>query len=582
LQHSLSRPDQRKLWHFHGGVHLPDEKALSNGGPVAPAALPRQLIIPLQQHIGAPAKAVVKVGERVLKGQKIGDGRGYVSAPVHASSSGTVVAIEKRPVPHPSGLSATCIVVETDGEDAWAELPEPLSDYRSLDPAEIRDRIRWAGIVGMGGAAFPASVKLNPGSEQSIRTLVVNGAECEPYITCDDMLMRERAGRILQGVRILRHLLGAGECLIGVEDNKPEAIESLRAALTDADIRAGTAVVSIPTLYPSGGEKQLIKILTGKEVPSHGIPAQVGILCQNVGTAAAIADAVLDGRPLISRTVTLTGRGVGRPQNLEVLIGTPAADLIEQAGGIRGDIRKLVLGGPMMGFAIDDRRIPVTKASNCLLALTPAESPDPGPALPCIRCGTCAEACPVSLLPQQMYWYARAKDLDKVQDYNLFDCIECGCCALVCPSHIPLVQYYRYAKTESWAREQERRKAEHARQRHEAREARLERLERERQAKLRQKKAALAKKPAAGKRGAVGGPAGSDAQAAGGAGEDPRKAAVEAAKRRAAERKAAATGGEGGQPRGDRDPAPARKGQLEAADGRPPEASGAERASARE
>jgi electron transport complex protein RnfC len=261
-----------------------------------------------------------------------------------------------------------------------------------------------------------------------------------------------------------------------------------------------------------------------------------------VGTAAAIADAVLEGKPLISRVVTLTGRGIRHPQNMEVRIGTPAADLIEQAGGIHRDIRKLVLGGPMMGFAVADRRIPITKSANCILALTPEESPDPGPALPCIRCGTCAEACPMSLLPQQMYWYARSKDLDKVQDYNLFDCIECGCCALVCPSHIPLVQYYRYAKTESWAREQEKRKAEHARQRHDAKVARLERQERERQAKLRQKKEALAKKPAA-KKGAVkkaGAPAGSGAaQSAGPGAADPKKAAIEAARGRAAEKKAA-------------------------------------------
>jgi electron transport complex protein RnfC len=567
VQQSLTRTNQRKLWRFHGGVHLPDEKELSNGAPVAEAALPERLVIPLQQHIGAPAKAIVKAGERVLKGQKIGEAQGYVSAPVHASSSGTVVAVEKRPIPHPSGLSAPCIVIETDGEDAWAQLPEPLPDDGSLDPAEIRDRIRWAGIVGMGGAAFPASVKLNPGPDQHIRTLIINGAECEPYITCDDMLMREHAGRILQGVRILRRLLDVQECLIGVEDNKPEAIGSLRAALNDADSKANTTVVAIPTLYPSGGEKQLIRILTGKEVPSHGIPAQIGIVCQNVGTAAAIADAVLEGKPLISRAVTLTGRGIGNPRNLQVRIGTPVAELIEQAGGLRGEIRKLVLGGPMMGFAIDDMEIPITKASNCLLALTREESPDPGPALACIRCGTCAEACPMSLLPQQLYWHARAKELDRVQDYNLFDCIECGCCALVCPSHIPLVQYYRYAKTESWTREQEKRKAEHARQRHEAKEARLARLERERKAKLRQKKEALAKKPAAKKAAPKAGKADSSPAGA----DDPKQAAIEAAKRRAAEKKAALAK-QGVQPKNTEKLTPVQQRQVEAADARRREA----------
>jgi electron transport complex protein RnfC len=557
--HPSPSPSRRKLWRFHGGVHPPEEKALSSGRPVGEAPLPDTLTIPLQQHIGAPAKALVEVGERVLKGQRIGDAQGYVSVPVHASSSGTVVAVENRPIPHPSGLSAPCIVIETDGKDEWAELPEPLADYRNRDASEIRERIRWAGIVGMGGAAFPTSVKLNPGSDQVIRTLIINGAECEPYITCDDMLMREHAARILVGIRIIRHLLGAREVLVGIEDNKPEAIESMRLALAESDARDTVSLVSIPTLYPSGGEKQLIRILTGKEVPSHSIPAQIGIVCQNVGTAAAVADAVLDGRPLISRYVTITGRGFDSPQNLEVRIGTEASALIEHVGGIRRPIRKLVLGGPMMGFALDTPDVPITKAANCLLALTPQESPDPGPALACIRCGKCAEVCPARLLPQQLYWYARAKDLDKVQDYNLFDCIECGCCAHVCPSHIPLVQYYRYAKTESWAREQDKRKAEHARARHEAREDRLARQERERQARLRQKKEALAKKPAAKKAAPAKGEAGGT--------DDARKAAIEAARKRAAAKKAELAK-KGVAPRNTRDLTPAQQRQVEAAEAR--------------
>ncbi len=555
MQHPQSISGPRRLWRFHGGIHLPDEKALSNANPVVHAPVPKILTIPLQQHIGAPAKALVRVGEAVRKGQKIGEAQGYVSAPVHASSSGTVVAIEERPIPHPSGLRAPCIVIETDGEDAWAELPEPLADYKNRDPAEIRERIRWAGIVGLGGAAFPASVKLNPGSDQVIRTLVVNGAECEPYITCDDMLMREHSGRIALGIRIVKHLLGAEEVLIGIEDNKPEAIECMRLAVAESDIRDSAAVVPIPTIYPSGGEKQLIRILTGKEVPSHGIPAQIGILCQNVGTAAAVADAVLEGKPLISRYVTLSGRGFANPRNLEVRIGTQISELIEQVGGMDASVRKLVLGGPMMGFDLASTEVPVTKAANCLLALTPQESPDPGPALACIRCGKCAEVCPASLLPQQMYWYARAKDLDKVQDYNLFDCIECGCCAQVCPSHIPLVQYYRYAKTESWTREQEKRRAEHARARHEAREARLARQERERKEKLRQRKEALSRKPAAAKSAAAPGA------------EDPKKAAIEAARQRAAAKKAALAE-RGIAPRNTEQLTPAQQRQVDAAEAR--------------
>jgi electron transport complex protein RnfC len=547
------------LWQFHGGIHVPDEKALSSAGPVEPTSCPKILILPLQQHIGAPANPIVKVGDRVLKGQVVAEPRGYVCAPVHASSSGTVIAIEDRPVPHPSGLSAPCVVIETDGEETWAELPAPLTDYEDLDPAVLRERIRTCGVVGMGGASFPTSVKLNPGKDHRIHTLVVNGAECEPYITCDDLLMRERAGDVLQGIRILLHLLGARQCLIGVEDNKPQAIESLRLARAESDIKDRVQVVVIPTLYPSGGEKQLIKVLTGREVPSHGIPAQIGIVCQNVGTTAAVADAVLRGRPLIERYVTVTGRGISRPCNLNVRVGTPAANLIAQCGGLRSELRKLVCGGPMMGFEIDNQAVPITKAANCLLALTGAESPDPGPALPCIRCGRCADVCPANLLPQQLYWYARAKDLDRVQDYNLFDCIECGCCAHVCPSHIPLVQYYRYAKTESWAREQDKKKAEHAKARHTAKLERQERQERERQAKLRAKKEAAKVTPAS--------PGANLAAGAPTMEADPKKAAIEAAKQRAAAKKAALAE-QGVTPKNTEDLGPAQQRQVAVADAR--------------
>jgi electron transport complex protein RnfC len=505
--------------------------------------VPKRLTLPLQQHIGKPAKPLVRVGERVLKGQLIAQPRGYISASLHASSSGIVTEIAELPVPHPSGLSAPCVVIETDGEDAWADLPEPIGDYLAADPGALRERIRWAGIVGLGGAAFPASVKLNPG--YPVETLVLNGAECEPYITCDDMLMRERADTVIEGARILRHLLGTRECLIGIEDNKPEAIASMRLALAESDMRDCTSVAVIPTLYPSGGEKQLIRILTGKEVPSHGLPAQIGVVCQNVATAAAVAEAVVGGRPMISRYVTVTGPGIAQPQNLEVRIGTEAAELIAQCGGYLGKVSRLVLGGPMMGFTLGSDAVPITKAANCLLALTPADSPNPGPALPCIRCGKCAEVCPARLLPQQLYWHARSKDLEKVQDYHLFDCIECGCCALVCPSHIPLVQYYRYAKTESWAREEEKRKAELARQRHEARQSRLDRQEQERKARLRQKAEVL--------------------QGGGGtARDDPKKAAIEAAVQRAAAKRASLEN-RGATPPGTGAPAPTGQRRTEAA-----------------
>ncbi|MDJ0805233.1 MAG: electron transport complex subunit RsxC [Gammaproteobacteria bacterium] len=508
----------RQLWRFHGGLHLPDNKALSLQRPLRTADLPDRLVLPLQQHIGEPAEPLVRVGDSVLKGQKIADNPAPVSSPVHAPTSGRILEISDQPVPHPSGLPGPCIIIEPDGQDRWATLPEPITDYRSASAGTLRTRIRESGIVGMGGATFPSAIKLNPG--KPIKTLIINGAECEPYITCDDLLMQTYPERVLEGARILLRLLDAEECLIAVEDNKPSAISILHTHLQEQD---RIEVVSIPTLYPSGGEKQLIRILTGLEVPSSGYPAQLGIVCHNVATTAAIADAVLEGKPLISRIVTLTGDGIAEPCNIETPLGIPASDLVVQAAGYTDKVSQLILGGPMMGFDLPTDQIPITKGANCLLAVSEAEAPPTGATLACIRCGRCAEACPAKLLPQQMYWYSRAKDLEKAQDYNLFDCIECGCCSHVCPSHIPLVQYFRYAKTESWAKEKERREAEHAKQRHEFRIARLERLEAERKARLRKKKADLKKKPARKKA------SGSDGS---------KKAAIEAALQRAAAKKA--------------------------------------------
>ena len=480
-------------WDFPGGIHRPGRKSLSAGIDLGRMPTPERLVIPLQQHIGARAEPLVNAGERVAKGQTLARPREYVGAPIHAPCSGIVVEIAEHPIAHPSGLAAPCLVLENDGEERWFDdLPEPLPHYIDLDPALLRERIRWAGIVGLGGAAFPTSVKVNPGPDRPIDTLVINGAECEPYITCDDFLMRTEPERIVAGIEVLMHVVGAAECLIGIEDNKPEAIAAMRRAVAAAGL-AETLVVSVPTRYPMGGEKQLIRVLTGKEVPSQGLPADVGVICVNVATAAAVADAVLAGRPLLSRRVTVTGEGIDRRGNIEVPYGVLISELIAHLGGYNEQVYKLILGGPMMGFALEDDEVPVTKAANCLLAATADEAPDPDHAQPCIRCGKCAEVCPVRLLPQQLYWYARHRDLDRCQDYHLFDCIECGCCAWVCPSHIPLVQYYRFAKHETWAREQARQAAEEARRRHEARQARLARLEAERKARLARKKKALEK-----------------------------------------------------------------------------------------
>ncbi len=491
-------PKRFKLGHFNGGLHLPGNKNMSTGQPVAKASIPKRLILPLQQHIGEPAEPIVKVGDKVLKGQLIAHASGYVSVPVHASSSGTVVEISEQAVPHPSGMSAPCIVIETDGRDEWMALPKPVPNYKEMNPSALRNRIRETGIVGLGGAGFPAFIKMNPGARMSIDTLILNGAECEPYITCDDMLMREHAREILSGLLIIRHALQAKQCLIGIEDNKPEAYVAMVEALENiqkqhANDTGNIHILKIPTIYPAGSEKQIVTVLTGKEVPSNGLPIDIGVVCHNTGTAMATYHAVMHSQPLVSRIVTITGQGVKNPCNLEVAFGTPIKDLIEQCGGYTKKIKRIIIGGPMMGYTMPTDELPITKTINCVLCASEQEAPDPKPQMPCIRCGECTKVCPIQLLPQQIYWYSHAKDFDKAQDYHLFDCIECGCCAYVCPSHIPLVHYYRYAKTEIWAQERDKHKSDIARKRHEFRQERIDREKAEREERMRKKKEALKK-----------------------------------------------------------------------------------------
>lgn len=469
------------LFPFHGGLKTVRHKTESNQTPIQAGILPPRLTVPLRQHIGAIAKPLVQPGDRVLKGQMIGQPDGYISAAIHAPTSGVVSAVDQQPVPHPSGLSDLCVTIESDGEDRWIDR-EPV-DYHRLHPSELRQTIRNAGVVGLGGAGFPSAVKLNlAGRSEPLATLMLNGAECEPWISCDDRLMRERAADIVAGLQIMAHLLEPQEVLIGIEDDKPEAI----AAMTAACAGTGYAVRPVPTRYPSGSVKQLVKLLTGKETPVDGLPVDVGVQCFNVATAYTVHRAINCGEPVISRVVTVTGQ-VRRPGNLEVRIGTPFAELIKQCGGYRENVERLIMGGPMMGFALHSDDAPVTKAANCLLAAGPAELAPELPVLPCIRCGACMDVCPANLLPQQLYWHARAREFDQARDCHLFSCIECGCCSHVCPSHIPLVQYYRYAKNEIWAQEKEKQRAEQARQRHQARMERLEREKQEREAKLRQK-----------------------------------------------------------------------------------------------
>jgi len=476
-----------QLWDFNGGIHPAENKHQSTRRPIRQAGLPDLLVLPLQQHIGNPARPLVSVGDRVLKGQKIADVSEGLGVPVHAPTSGTIEQIGDMLVPHPSGMTDTCISLRPDGEDCWQPLT-PLTDYRKMERDEILTVIREAGIAGMGGAGFPTSIKLRPPRDRKVDTLILNGAECEPYITADDMTMRERADAIVAGIKIMAWLLRPERCIIGIEDNKPEAISAMGEAIAGTQIE----LASIPTKYPSGGEKQLIRILTGMEVPSGGIPADIGVMCQNVGTAAAVAQAVLEGKPLISRVVTITGDAVREPGNFEALIGTPVSWLLNQAGLDGDKVNRLIMGGPMMGYTLKSDAVPVIKTSNCVIAASASELPEPPPEQPCIRCGQCAEACPMDLLPQQLLWYSRSEEFDKAERLNLFDCIECGACSYVCPSSIPLVQYYRYAKGEIREQKAEQQKADRARQRFEARQQRLEREQQEKEQRRKERARAAA------------------------------------------------------------------------------------------
>ena len=487
----------KKIWTIHGGVHPPENKSQSLQYPIGDTTLPPELVLPLNQHIGAAAEPVVAVGEQVLTGQLIATAAGLVSAPVHASTSGQITAIEERPIPHASGMRDLCIVLRPDGEDRWIEL-QACEDYTGLTRGQLVEKIRNAGIAGLGGAGFPTAVKLNPRANYDIDTLIINGTECEPYITADDILMQTRAEEIIAGTRMLAYLLKhPQQILIGIEDNKPQAIAALRQAVSAAGPDAAAIDICVfPTKYPSGGEKQLIQILTGREVPSGEIPASIGVVCQNVGTVQAAWRAVRFGEPLISRITTVVGEALERQDNTRVRLGTPISHVLAEHGFDPDSCSRLVMGGPMMGFTLDSPEIPVTKTTNCILAPTAEELPPPPPAQACIRCGLCAEACPASLLPQQLYWYARAEDYEKLEAHNIGDCIECGACSYVCPSNIALVQYYRAAKGTIQQMELEKEKSDRSRQRFEFRKERIARAETEKEAKrqARKKAAAEAKK----------------------------------------------------------------------------------------
>jgi len=433
-----------KLKSFPGGLHPPDNKAWSAHKPIETCALPGELVIPLAQHIGAPAEPCVAKGDQVRKGQVIGQAKGFVSVPVHASTSGEVIAVEPRP--HPYGRDLPAVVIRPDGQDAWVEGLEE-ADPEALTADEIRDRIRAAGIVGMGGATFPTHVKLSPPAEKPIDTVIVNGVECEPYLTADHRLMLEQTQKVLDGVAILKKVLGVQKALVGIEANKPDAI----AAMQKACAGRGIEVVPLEVKYPQGAEKQLILAAVGREVPSGGLPMDVGVVVQNVGTAAAIDDAVRLGRPLIERIATVTGPCVNEPKNLRVRIGTALAHLVEACGGLKSDPAKIIMGGPMMGAAQLSLAVPATRGTSGLLLLGEQDVSLETEG-PCIRCGRCVQVCPARILPTTIAAYARLDLFDEAEQFCALDCIECGCCTYICPSALALVQAIRYAKGAIMAR----------------------------------------------------------------------------------------------------------------------------------
>ncbi|WP_249555376.1 electron transport complex subunit RsxC [Shewanella sp. 10B] len=484
----LDQLDKGTLWRSPGGIHPPEVKFLSNTTPISQLPLAQEYLVPVPQ-VGENCTLAVKVGDKVLKGAPLTQGTSIWHLPVHAPTSGTVIAIEPRASNHASALPVNTCVIAADGEDRWCEL---TSGSIELSNHEIIAKIHGAGIAGMGGAAFPSHIKLNPVSE--IELVIINGVECEPYISADDRLMREYSQDILAGIGIIHRLLAPKRIVIAIEDNKPEAIKAMQQAVSQSTLPAGsTRVTAIPTKYPSGGEKQLIQIITGREVPSGSIPAKLGIVVHNVGTAFAIRQAVTQGKPLIERVVTVTGQNVGKPGNYWLPIGTPVEHVLKHTEFNAEADQKVIIGGPMMGHALPTIQVPILKGTNCILVPSSQEIGTTPEEKACIRCGECANACPALLLPQQLFWHAKAEEYDKAASYNLKDCIECGCCSYVCPSDIPLVEYYRIAKSALKQAADEKHQAERAKQRFEAR---IQRLEEEKLAREAKAKEAAARRQA--------------------------------------------------------------------------------------
>lgn len=475
-----------KIFPIRGGIHPEYRKDLTGECAIEALPLPARLYIPVQQHIGSPAEVLVSAGDLVKKGQMIARRQGQVSAHHHAPTSGRVVNVEEITAPHPSGLPQLTVVIESDGRDEWGEPLEPIADPFAVAPQVIEERVADCGIVGMGGATFPAAVKLNLGIRYQIDTLLLNGAECEPYLTCDDRLMREHADEVVDGARLMAHALGAPKVIIAIEDNKPHALAAITVA---ADACPNVEVVTVPVKYPMGSERHLTLAVTGRETPARKLTADLGVVVHNVATARAVHQAVRHGRPLISRIVTVSGAAIRKPKNVESPIGARVSDLIEFCGGLAQRPEQIIQGGPMMGSPLPGLEVPVVKGTSGILALTAAEINDRPPD-PCIRCGSCVSICACGLTPVEIAAHIRHDDLEGAAKLGVMDCVSCGSCSWVCPSHIPLVHYFNYAKGALNAQERERRKTERTKTLVAAHTARLERL-------AAQRAAAVARKPKA-------------------------------------------------------------------------------------